>query len=144
MSVENIMAGSNIDRFSITTNKSGRIRIVKVFVYSDRERLYRCTESFSRQKGLDIYKRDYDSITQPYDGNAKIAVIRLHRNGLAGGVVLRECIRAALHIYRADKINKDDLAVDCISIDATDLGNLIADIFGRVLKVLSRRGYYKK
>lgn len=138
------MAGSNIDRFSITTNKSGRIRIVKVFVYSDRERLYRCTESFSKQKGLDIFRREYESITQPYSDGAKVAVIRLHRGRLSGGTVLRECTRAALHIYAADKINKDDLAKDCISIDNADLGNLIADIFGRVLKVLSRHGYYKK
>lgn len=138
------MAGSNIDRFSITTNKSGRIRIVKVFVYSDRERLYRCTESFSKQKGLDIFRREYESITQPYSDGVKVAVIRLHRGCLSGGTVLRECVRVALHIYANDKINKDDLAKDCISIDSVDLGNLIADIFGRVLKVLSRRGYYKK
>ena len=138
------MVGSSVDRFSVTTNKSGRIRIIKVFVYSDRERLYRCTEAFSRKVGLDIFKRDYKAITQPYSDNAKIVAIRFYKGNLSGEVVLRECMRAAFHVYRTDKIKAGDPAEDCISIENVELSSLVIDIFGRVLKILSRHGYYKK
>lgn len=142
-----------VDRFTVTTNRSGHIRQIRVIIHDTKEQMQRTAVAYSRARGLEIPEKGFAAMTHSYqrqyldsDGvwktKADTNIIRLYKDKLGGRVIIHESTHVALHIYSIDCMSEDDPVDEHMWSGNEKFCYLLDDIAGRIIDRLYKRGYY--